>query len=60
MTERADYERVALGRKRFVWHDGTLWFRTYTEGGYDGYRTLFGRMAPCGHLADRIKEARRG
>lgn len=53
--QRAGLDAVRLGRKRVVWHDGTLWFRTYTEGGYDGYRTLFGRMAPCGELARRME-----
>lgn len=52
-------EKVALGHRRIVWHDGGLWFRTYTVGGYDGYRTLLGRMAPCGELARRMEAKRR-
>lgn len=27
--------------------DGSLWYRTYTPGGFDGYRTIGGRMLPC-------------
>jgi hypothetical protein len=32
---------------RLLWWDGSLWWRTYHEGGFDGYRTLRGRKLPC-------------
>ena len=44
-------EAIRLGRPRFVWWDGAIWWRTYQEGGYDGYRTLSGRRLPCATLA---------
>lgn len=33
--------------KRPHWWDGTLWFRVYSPGGYDGWRTITGRRMPC-------------
>jgi apolipoprotein N-acyltransferase len=33
--------------RRFHWWDGALWWRTYTPGGFDGYRTTGGRRLPC-------------
>lgn len=41
---------IDSGRRRFVWFGGKLWWRTYREGGYDGYRT-WGERVPCGVLA---------
>ena len=35
--------------------DGSLWFRTYSPGGYDGYRTIGGRKLPCATLATAIE-----
>lgn len=43
-------ERIGLGRRRVVWAGGRLWFRTYTPGGYDGYRTITGHRLPCGEV----------
>lgn len=37
------------------WWDGALWFRTYSPGGYDGYKTISGRKLPCGTLATAIR-----
>ena len=36
--------------RRFEWWDRALWWRTYTSGGYDGYRTALGRRLPCATL----------
>ena len=47
---------IVLGKRRFVWWDGALWWRTYTEGGYDGYRTAGGRRLPCATLATYTAE----
>jgi hypothetical protein len=33
--------------RRFEWLDGSLWWRSCTPGGFDGYRTIRGRMLPC-------------
>lgn len=33
--------------RRFHWWDRSLWWRSYREGGFDGYRTLTGRRLPC-------------
>lgn len=32
---------------RIVFWDRSVWWRTYREGGFDGYRTLLGRKLPC-------------
>jgi hypothetical protein len=40
---------------RLVWWDGSLWWRTYTSGGYDGYRTAAGRRLPCATLATALR-----
>jgi hypothetical protein len=29
------------------WWDGSLWWRTYREGGFDGWRTIGRRRMPC-------------
>ena len=49
-------ETITAGRRRFVWWDGALWWRTYHEGGFDGYRTLTGRRLACGALAQRVTD----
>lgn len=49
-------EAITLGKRRFVWWDGALWWRTYREGGFDGYRTLGGQKLPCGELARRTRK----
>lgn len=50
-----DYWQICYGKQRFVWWDHRLWYRTYTEGGYDGYQIAFSRKRlPCGELARRI------
>lgn len=50
--------------RRPAWWDGSLWFRVYREGGYDGWRTIGGRRMPCDtmfvalaapHLRDDIR-----
>lgn len=33
--------------QRPQWWDGSLWFRTYREGGFDGWQTTGGRRMPC-------------
>lgn len=51
-------------KQRPQWWDGALWFRTYREGGFDGWRTVTGRRMPCDtmraalttpHLHDEIR-----
>lgn len=46
---------VELGRPRFVWVGRTLWIRTYREGGYDGYRTIWGRRDVCDNIARALR-----
>jgi hypothetical protein len=50
--------------RRPHWWNGSLWWRTYTEGGFDGWRTISGRKLPCDtmfaalnapHLQDEIR-----
>lgn len=36
------------------WWDHAIWWRTYTPGGYDGYRTITGRRLPCQTMADAL------
>lgn len=36
-----------------IWWDRSVWYRTYREGGFDGYRTLGGRRLPCDTLLRR-------
>jgi hypothetical protein len=38
---------ILTGKRRFVFWDKSLWWRTYQPGGFDGYRTLRGRRLPC-------------
>jgi hypothetical protein len=33
--------------QRPQWWDGAVWFRAYTPGGFDGWRTIGGRRLPC-------------
>jgi len=49
---------------RPIWWDGSLWFRSYREGGFDGWRTIGGRKLSCDtmfaalnapHLRDEIR-----
>ncbi len=47
-------ERTGSGDRRFVWWDHALWWRTYTPGGYDGYRTLRRRLN-CGTLETAVR-----
>ena len=42
---------IGMGATLVVRIGWRIWFRTYTEGGYDGYRTLTGRRVPCDTLA---------
>jgi hypothetical protein len=58
MSEQRGAERVRLGRRRLVWADGRPWWRTYTVGGFDGYRS-FGQRLPCGEV-ERLWLADRG
>jgi hypothetical protein len=46
---------IREGTRRFVWWDRALWWRTYREGGFDGYRTLAGRRLPCGTLETAVR-----
>lgn len=32
---------------RIKWWDRSLWWRTYQEGGFDGWRTVRGRRLNC-------------
>lgn len=57
---------VLLSRPR-RW-DGALWWRTYREGDFDGWRTISGRRLPCDtmlaalnapHLHDEISRMSR-
>ena len=41
--------------RRFHWWDGSLWWRTYTVGGFDGYRTLLGRRLACATMVTALK-----
>jgi hypothetical protein len=50
------------------WWDGAAWWRTYREGGFDGWRTIGGRRLPCDtmfaalnapHLHDEISRMSR-
>jgi hypothetical protein len=45
---------IAAGKRRFVTWDRALWWRTYREGGFDGYRT-FRRRLSCGTLAVAVR-----
>ena len=51
--------------KRPRWWDGSLWFRAYREGGFDGWRTIGGRRMACDtmftaltapHMHDEIRQ----
>jgi hypothetical protein len=51
--------------KRPRWFDGSLWWRTYREGGFDGWRTIGRRRMPCDtmravrespHMHDEIRQ----
>jgi hypothetical protein len=48
-------DAVGHGTRRFVIWDGAVWWRTYTVGGFDGYRTLTGRRLPCGTLETALR-----
>lgn len=47
--------RTSLQRSRPVWWDGALWFRIYTPGGFDGYRTITDRRLACSTLRQVTK-----
>lgn len=40
---------------RFIWWDRSLWWRTYTPGGFDGYRTARGRKLPCATMETALR-----
>lgn len=40
---------------RLHWWDRSIWWRTYQEGGYDGYRTLLGRRLACATMATALE-----
>jgi len=40
---------------RIHWWDRTLWWCTYHEGGFDGYRTIGGRKLPCATMATALE-----
>ncbi len=46
---------IRSGERRFVFWDRALWWRTYTVGGFDGYRTLAGRRLPCDTLEKAVR-----
>jgi len=46
---------IGSGDRRFVFWDRSLWWRTYREGGFDGYRTLAGRRLPCGTMETAVR-----
>jgi hypothetical protein len=41
--------------RRFHWWDGSLWWYTYTVGGYEGYRTLGGRKLACATMETALR-----
>ena len=43
-----------MRQQKFVFWDGALWWRTYTPGGFDGYRTIGGRKLPCATMATAL------
>jgi hypothetical protein len=49
------YQEIWEGRRWLVWWDRSLWWRTYRQGGFDGYRTLRRRKLPCATLAIAVK-----
>ena len=63
MSGTWDWEREMADRRsdpklrRFHWWDRSLWWRTYTVGGFDGYRTLLSRRLPCGTMVTALKRA---
>lgn len=46
---------LALSEWRVLWWDRSLWWRTYTVGGYDGYRTLTRRRLPCAMMDTALR-----
>jgi hypothetical protein len=38
------------------WWDRALWFRSYTPGGYDGWRTPGGRKLPCATMHQAVSD----
>ena len=48
-------EDIRTGERRFLWWDRALWWRTYHEGGFDGYRTLRGRRLPCDTMEKAVR-----
>ena len=48
-------EDIGEGERRFVFWDHSLWWRTYREGGYDGYRTIRGRRLPCAAMEKAVR-----
>lgn len=48
-------QAVIAGKRRLVWWDGALWYRTCHAGGFDGYRTMTGRRLPCATLATALR-----
>lgn len=40
------------------WWDRALWFRSYTRGGFDGWRTAGGRKLPCQTMRIALTEPR--
>ena len=54
MMERMSEQGECRPLRRFHWWDGALWWRTYTPGGFDGYRTTGGRKLPCATMETAI------
>lgn len=45
--------------QRPQWWDGSLWFRTYSEGGFDGWQTTGGRRMPCDTMRTALAQPSR-
>jgi hypothetical protein len=50
-------EDIGTGDRRFVIWDNRIWWRTYCEGGFDGYRTWLPpvRRLPCDTLEKAVR-----
>jgi hypothetical protein len=58
--ERQGTDVLAPREWRVHWWDGSLWWRTYSVGGYDGYRTPGGRRLPCSTMETALTQPGRG
>ncbi|MCW2720704.1 hypothetical protein [Pseudonocardia sp.] len=44
-----------ISDKRLLWWDRSIWWRTYRQGGYDGFRTITGRRLPCATMDTALR-----